>query len=75
MSEEVTVRQRSSASHAPPVAPLGFWLDRIARAFARTNVPFEMSFPDGEARRFGQGVAQLLCQTEEQERGARHHQS
>ena len=56
MSEEVTVRQRSSASHAPPVAPLGFWLDRIARAFARTNVPFEMSFPDGEARRFGQGV-------------------
>ena len=56
MSEEVTVRQRSSSSHAPPVAPLGFWLDRIARAFARTNVPFEMSFPDGEARRFGQGV-------------------
>ena len=56
MSEQVTVRQQSSSSHAPPVEPLGFWLDRIARAFASTNVPFEMSFPDGAPRRFGQGA-------------------
>jgi cyclopropane-fatty-acyl-phospholipid synthase len=56
MSEEVTVRQKSGVSHAPTVALAGFWLDRISRAFANTSVPFEMSFPDGSRRRFGQGA-------------------
>jgi len=36
---------------------MGFWLDRMARAFASTSVPFEMSFPDGTARRFGRGAS------------------
>ena len=52
MSEEVTVRQESSASHTPAVARGGFWLDRITRAFGTTSVPFEMYFPDGTVRRF-----------------------
>ena len=56
MSEEVNNRQESSASRTPANASAGFWLDRIARAFARTDVPFEMSFPDGALRRFGQGA-------------------
>jgi cyclopropane-fatty-acyl-phospholipid synthase len=56
MSEEVTVRQKSGVSHAPTVALAGFWLDRISRAFANTSVPFDMSFPDGSCRRFGQGA-------------------
>ncbi len=55
MSEEVTVRQEGSPTELAK-APTGFWLDRIARAFASTNVPFEMHFPAGEARRFGQGT-------------------
>ena len=56
MSEEVTVRQAGSVSDAPAEVRAGFWLDRIARAFAGTGVPFEMVFPDGKARRFGQGA-------------------
>ena len=56
MSEEVTIGQTNSASDAPMEARAGFWLDRMARAFAETSVPFEMSFPDGGARRFGQGA-------------------
>src|SRR5690348_427535 len=56
MSEEVIVQPESSASHTPAVARGGFWLDRIARAFGTTSVPFEMYFPDGAVRRFGQGV-------------------
>jgi len=56
MSEEVTIRQESSASRTPANMSAGFWLDRIARAFAKTDVPFEMSFPDGALRRFGQGA-------------------
>jgi cyclopropane-fatty-acyl-phospholipid synthase len=55
MSEEVSV-QRQSSAHAPTVASAGFWLDRISRAFAQTDVPFEMLFPDGAVRRFGQGA-------------------
>ena len=54
MSEEVTVRRQRGASPAVPQA--GFWPERIARAFARTDVPFEMYFPDGGSRRFGQGA-------------------
>ncbi len=54
MSEEVTVRPETRGSDAP--AKAGFWLDRIARAFADTSVPFEMSFPDGAIRRFGPGA-------------------
>src|SRR5512135_3081232 len=54
MSEEVTVRPESGASR--PVAREGFWIGRITRAFATTDVPFEMSFPDGVTRRFGQGA-------------------
>jgi hypothetical protein len=56
MSEEVTVRQERGASRTPAVPQAGFWLERIARAFARTDVPFEMYFPDGGSRRFGQGA-------------------
>ena len=56
MSEEATVRQAGSVSDAPAEVRAGFWLDRIARAFAGTGVPFEMVFPDGKARRFGQGA-------------------
>jgi hypothetical protein len=56
MSEEVSVQRQSGASHAPTVASTGFWLDRISRAFAQTDVPFEMLFPDGAVRRFGQGA-------------------
>ena len=46
MSEEVTV-QRQSAPGVPAEARSGFWLERLARAFAGTSVPFEMYFPDG----------------------------
>ena len=56
MSEEVTVRRTGSVSDAPAEARGGFWLDRMARVFAGTSVPFEMVFPDGKARRFGQGT-------------------
>ena len=56
MSEEATVRQAGSVSDAPAEVRTGFWLDRIARAFAGTGVPFEMVFPDGKARHFGQGA-------------------
>lgn len=56
MSEEVTARQESGTSRLPTVRRGGFWLDRIARAFATTSVPFEMHFPDGAARRFGKGA-------------------
>ena len=54
MSEEVTVRRQRGAS--PAATQAGFWLDRIARAFASTDVPFDMYFPDGGFRRFGQGA-------------------
>jgi cyclopropane-fatty-acyl-phospholipid synthase len=56
MSEEVTVRQEHDAPRGPAVPQAGFWLERIVRAFARTDVPFEMYFPDGGSRRFGQGT-------------------
>jgi cyclopropane-fatty-acyl-phospholipid synthase len=56
MSEEATVRPAGNVSDAPAEVRAGFWLDRIARAFAGTGVPFEMVFPDGKARRFGQGA-------------------
>ena len=56
MSEEVTV-QRQSAPGVPAEARSGFWLERLARAFAGTSVPFEMHFPDGRSRRFGQGTS------------------
>ena len=55
MSEEVTVGQTGRVAEAP-VAKSGFWIDRIARAFDTTSVPFEMQFPDGAVRHFGQGV-------------------
>src|SRR6476660_7592507 len=54
MSEEVTVRRQRGAS--PAFQQAGFWPERIARAFARPDVPFEMYFPDGGSRRFGQGA-------------------
>jgi cyclopropane-fatty-acyl-phospholipid synthase len=56
MSEEATVRQAGGVSDAPAEVRTGFWLDRIARAFAGRGVPFEMVFPDGKARHFGQGA-------------------
>ena len=56
MSEEVTIRHENSATDAPAETRAAFWLDRMARVFAQTSVPFEMSFPDGKARRFGQGA-------------------
>ena len=56
MSEEVTVRPENSACHTPAVISGRFWLDRIARVFGQTSVPFEMYFPDGAVRCFGQGV-------------------
>jgi cyclopropane-fatty-acyl-phospholipid synthase len=56
MSEELTVRPVTSVSNAPAKPRGRFWLDRIAQAFATTDVPFEMHFPDGDARRFGQGA-------------------
>jgi cyclopropane-fatty-acyl-phospholipid synthase len=56
VSEEVAVRQDTGSSDTPAKAPTGFLRGRIARAFADTNVPFEMSFPDGEVLRFGQGA-------------------
>ena len=56
MSEEATVRQESRSHDAPAEAPAGFWLDRIAATFSQGDVPFEMYFPDGRARRFGQGA-------------------
>lgn len=56
MSEEVTVRPEPGASRTPAVTSAGFWPERIARAFAGTDVPFEMYFPDGASRRFGQGA-------------------
>jgi cyclopropane-fatty-acyl-phospholipid synthase len=56
MSEEVAVRPETRSPDAPTETPAGFWLDRIARAFADTSVPFEMSFPDGAIRRFGPGA-------------------
>jgi cyclopropane-fatty-acyl-phospholipid synthase len=56
VSEEMAVRQETGSSNTPAKAPTGFLRGRIARAFADTNVPFEMSFPDGEVLRFGQGA-------------------
>ena len=56
MSEEASVQPESSASHTPTVTRGGLWLDRIARAFGQTSVPFDMYFPDGAVRRFGQGL-------------------
>jgi cyclopropane-fatty-acyl-phospholipid synthase len=53
----VAIRRESSASHAPADLSAGFWLDPIARAFAKASVPFEMSFPDGALRHFGQGAS------------------
>ncbi len=54
MSEEVTVRQ--ATPDTPAKAQGGFWVERIARAFAAMDVPFEMQFPDGAVKRFGRGV-------------------
>jgi cyclopropane-fatty-acyl-phospholipid synthase len=56
MSEEVAVRPERSVSDVPARAPSRFWRDRIARAFARTSVAFEMSYPDGAIQSFGQGA-------------------
>jgi cyclopropane-fatty-acyl-phospholipid synthase len=56
MSAELSVQPESSASHMPAVTRGGLWLNRVARAFGRTSVPFEIHFPDGAVRRFGQGV-------------------
>ena len=56
MSEEASVHQVSTSSHMSALTRGGFWLNRIARAFATTDVPFEMYFPDGTVRRFGQGA-------------------
>jgi cyclopropane-fatty-acyl-phospholipid synthase len=56
MSEEATVRQERGVSRSPAVPKAGFWLERVARAFSSTDVPFEMYFPDGGSRRFGQGA-------------------
>ena len=75
MSEEATVRQAGSVSDAPAEVRAGFWLDRIARAFAGTGVPFEMVFPDGKARRFGQGAPSFSVRLKNRNRGARDHQS
>ena len=47
MSEEASVQSQSNASHTPAVTRGWLWLDRIARAFGQTNVPFEIYFPDG----------------------------
>jgi len=56
MSEEVTGRQGHSDSHIPAATQGGFWLNRIARAFDTTRTPFEIHFPGGEVRHFGQGA-------------------
>jgi len=56
MSDELSVQPESSASHMPAVTRGGLWLNRVARAFGTTSVPFEIHFPDGAVRRFGQGV-------------------
>jgi hypothetical protein len=40
MSEEVSVRQESGAYDAPTEARVGFWLDRMMRAFAQPGVPY-----------------------------------
>ena len=56
MSEEVTGQPAGSASHMSAVTRGELWLDRIARAFGQTSVPFEMYLPDGAVRRFGQGL-------------------
>ena len=56
MSEEVTGRQGHSDSHIPAATQGGFWLNRIARAFDTTRTPFEIYFPGGEVRHFGQGA-------------------
>ena len=56
MADQVTIRPVRGASQVPPAAPAGFWLERIARAFATTDVPFEMYFPNGASRCFGKGA-------------------
>jgi cyclopropane-fatty-acyl-phospholipid synthase len=56
MSEEASVQSENSASDTQAITHGGLWLDRIARAFGQTSVPFDMYFPDGAARRFGQGL-------------------
>ena len=56
MSDEAIVPQTSTSRYGAVKAPAEFWLDRIAGAFSRGDVPFEMYFPDGRVRRFGQGA-------------------
>jgi cyclopropane-fatty-acyl-phospholipid synthase len=54
MSEEVTARQATSGTRAKQSG--GFWVDRIAQAFAATDVPFQIDFPDGATRQFGRAT-------------------
>ena len=60
MADQVIIRQERGTARVPAAAPAGFWLERIARAFATTDVPFEMVFPDRTSRSFGNG-AQTFC--------------
>ena len=56
MADQEIIRQERGTAQVAEAAPTGFWLERIARAFATTDVPFEMVFPDGTSRRFGNGA-------------------
>jgi cyclopropane-fatty-acyl-phospholipid synthase len=55
VSEDVTARQANVSADTSAKAPARFLLNRFARAFSKSNVPFQMDFPDGTTRRFGQG--------------------
>jgi cyclopropane-fatty-acyl-phospholipid synthase len=56
VSEELSARQDRESSPTRAASRAELWLDRFSRAFARSNVPFEIHFPDGRARGLGQGA-------------------
>jgi hypothetical protein len=54
MPEDMIARAEGAAGDAPAAPPSHFLLNRFARAFANSPVPFGMTLPDGTIRQFGQ---------------------
>jgi cyclopropane-fatty-acyl-phospholipid synthase len=56
MSDHATTPDRRKSASAPQGATLGFLLGRLARAFANSDVPFEICLPTGRVQSFGRGA-------------------
>jgi cyclopropane-fatty-acyl-phospholipid synthase len=59
MPEDMTARTEGAAGDAPTASPSHFLLNRFARAFTNSPVPFDMTLPDGTIRQFGQGAPEF----------------